>query len=47
MLEEPQKLIDGMKIILRLFDNAQGILAVEDNKQDCIELLTPPSPAPS
>ncbi len=40
MLEEPQKLIDGMKIILRLFDNAQGILAVEDNKQDCIELLT-------
>ena len=40
MLEEPQKLIDGLKIILRLFDNAQGILAVEDNKPDCIELLT-------
>ncbi|MDE6364563.1 MAG: RnfABCDGE type electron transport complex subunit C, partial [Lachnospiraceae bacterium] len=40
MLEEPQKLIDGMRIILRLFDNAQGILAVEDNKLDCIELLT-------
>lgn len=40
MLEEPQKLIDGMKIILRLFDNAQGILAVEDNKPDCIERLT-------
>lgn len=39
MLEEPQKLIDGLKIILRLFDNAQGILAVEDNKKDCIELL--------
>lgn len=28
MLEEPQKLIDGLKIILRLFDHAQGILAV-------------------
>lgn len=40
MLEEPQKLIDGLKIILRLFDNACGILAVEDNKRDCIELLT-------
>lgn len=40
MLEEPQLLIDGLKIILRLFDNAQGILAVEDNKADCIELLT-------
>ncbi len=40
MLEEPQKLIDGLKIMLRLFDNAQGILAIEDNKTDCIELLS-------
>lgn len=39
MLEEPEKLIGGLKIILRLFDNAQGILAVEDNKPDCISLL--------
>lgn len=39
ILEEPDKLIEGLKIILRLFDNAQGILAVEDNKPECIELL--------
>ena len=39
MLEEPEKLIGGLKIILKLFDNAQGILAVEDNKPDCISLL--------
>lgn len=39
MLEEPEKLIGGLKIILRLFENAQGILAVEDNKPDCIALL--------
>lgn len=39
MLEEPEKLIGGMKAILRLFDNARGILAVEDNKPDCIALL--------
>lgn len=39
MLEEPEKLIGGLKIILKLFDNAQGILAVEDNKPDCIEIL--------
>lgn len=39
MLEEPEKLIGGLKIVLRLFDNAQGILAVEDNKPDCITLL--------
>lgn len=39
MLEEPEKLIGGLKVILQLFENAQGILAVEDNKPDCIALL--------
>ncbi len=39
MLEEPEKLIGGLKIILRLFENAHGILGVEDNKPDCIALL--------
>lgn len=39
MLEEPEKLIGGIKIILKLFEKAHGILAVEDNKPDCINLL--------
>ncbi len=39
MLEEPEKLIGGLKIVLKLFPNAQGVLAVEDNKPDCIALL--------
>ncbi len=39
MIEEPEKLIEGLKISLKLFDNARGILAVEDNKPDCIEIL--------
>ncbi len=39
MIEEPEKLIGGLKIILKLFDKAQGVLAVEDNKPDCIEIL--------
>ena len=39
MVEEPEKLVDGLKIILRLCDNAKGILAVEDNKPDCIQIL--------
>lgn len=39
MVEEPEKLVEGMKIIMRLFDNARGILAVEDNKPDCIKIL--------
>lgn len=39
MIEEPEKLVEGLKIVLRLFDNAKGILAVEDNKPDCIAKL--------
>ncbi len=39
MLEEPEKLVGGLKVVLKLFDNARGILAVEDNKPDCIEIL--------
>ncbi len=39
MMEEPEKLVEGLKIMLRLFDRARGILAVEDNKRDCIKLL--------
>jgi electron transport complex protein RnfC len=39
MLEEPDKLVEGLKIMLRLFDNAKGIFGVEDNKPDCIQKL--------
>ncbi|MGN0279906.1 MAG: electron transport complex subunit RsxC [Lachnospiraceae bacterium] len=39
IIEEPEKLIGGLKVSLQLFENARGILAVEDNKPDCIELL--------
>ena len=39
MIEEPEKLVEGLSIILRLFDNARGILAVEDNKPDCVQIL--------
>ncbi|WP_346663711.1 electron transport complex subunit RsxC [uncultured Merdimonas sp.] len=39
MLEMPEKLVGGMKIVLKLFDNAKGIFGVEDNKPDCIAKL--------
>lgn len=39
MMEEPEKLVAGLKIILCLFERAKGILAVEDNKPDCIRKL--------
>lgn len=36
MLEEPERLIDGLKVILRLFDHAQGVIAIENNKPEAI-----------
>lgn len=39
ILETPEFLVEGLRIILRLFDNARGILAVEDNKPECIKVL--------
>jgi len=39
MLETPELLVEGMKVILKLFDNAKGIFGVEDNKPDCIAKL--------
>lgn len=39
MLEEPEKIIQGLEIVLKLFPNASGIIAVENNKPKAIELL--------
>lgn len=39
MLENPEELVSGMKVVLKLFDNAKGIFGVEDNKPDFIAKL--------
>ena len=39
MLETPEELISGMRVVLSLFDNAKGIFGVEDNKPDAIAKL--------
>lgn len=39
MIEEPEKVIGGLKIMLKLFKNAVGILGIEDNKNDCIQIM--------
>lgn len=39
MLEEPEKIVGGLNVILRLFDKAKGLICVEDNKPDAIEKL--------
>lgn len=40
MIEQPELLIGGLKVILTLFDKAKGYIAVEDNKKDAIVKLT-------
>ena len=39
MMETPEQLVAGMKIILQLFDKAKGVFGVENNKPDAIAKL--------
>lgn len=39
MLEYSEELIGGVKVILSLFQNAEAVLGIEDNKLDCISKL--------
>lgn len=39
MIETPNKVIAGLQIVINLFDNAKGIIAIEDNKPEAVKLL--------
>lgn len=39
MLEMPEKIIGGLKVILSLFSKAKGIIAIEDNKPEAINVI--------
>lgn len=39
MVEEPERLVEGLRIVLSLFERAIGIFALEDNKRDAITAL--------
>lgn len=39
MMETPEHIVNGLKVILRLFDNAKGVIAVEANKPAGIKNL--------
>lgn len=39
MLEEPEKIIGGLKIIKNLFEHAKAIIVIEDNKPEAIESI--------
>ena len=36
MIEEPDKVVKGLQVILTLFDSAKGYICIEDNKPDCV-----------
>lgn len=40
MTEEGKKLVDGVKIILRLFENAKAVITVGDDKKEVIKVLS-------
>lgn len=37
MLEDPEHLVMGLRIILKLFERAEGVIAIEDNKPEAIK----------
>ena len=39
MLEEPDQVTEGLRIVLKLFPKASGCICVEDNKRDCAQAL--------
>ena len=40
MMETPEKIIGGLKVVLSIFPNAKGLICVEDNKPEAIKLLS-------
>lgn len=39
MMDEPEQVIEGLRVILKLFPGVRGYICVEDNKMDCVERL--------
>lgn len=40
MLEEAEKIVGGLKVMLALFPNAKGVIGIEDNKPEAIKKLS-------
>ncbi|MBR5268570.1 MAG: electron transport complex subunit RsxC [Lachnospiraceae bacterium] len=39
MIERPEKIVGGLKVMLQLFDNAKGVIGIEENKPEAIKIL--------
>lgn len=40
LIEYPEKVIDGLRLVMKVLDAKQGFIAIEDNKPDAIEKLS-------
>lgn len=40
MLEEPMRVVDGLRAVMRALKVANGIIAIEDNKMDAVETIS-------
>lgn len=40
MLEQPQRIINGLRLIMRAMNVSKGIIGIEDNKKDAITTMT-------
>lgn len=40
MMEQPERLIGGLKVMLQIFDKAKGVIGIEENKPEAIKKLT-------
>ncbi|HIU76086.1 MAG TPA: electron transport complex subunit RsxC [Candidatus Pelethocola excrementipullorum] len=41
MLEEPERVVEGLRVVLKLFPKAKGYICIEDNKKDCVKAIEP------
>lgn len=41
MLEEPERVVEGLRVVLKLFPRAKGYICIEDNKKDCVKAIEP------
>lgn len=39
MMDEPESIIEGLRIMLTLFEHARGYICIENNKPDCIKKM--------
>ena len=39
MLEYPKEIVEGLRCMLKLFDNAEGVICIENNKPEAIKVM--------